>query len=174
MLGDFNSTVNEEEMADFCDMYDLHNLIKEPTCFKSIENPSLIDLILTNRTNNFQHSRVVETGLSDFHKMTVTVMKNHSKKKEPIRIVYHDKSKFDAIKFRDKIRRKIESKGKMSLEELQHMVVSDYFEDAPLKEKVLRGNNAQLQRHFPTSNNSNHIPKMALLENVSNSRQKWQ
>ena len=82
MLGDWNSTVKEEDMENFCDIHDLENLIKEPTCFKSTENPSSIDIILTNRKHNFQHTRTVETGLSDFHKMTVTVMKNHSKKKD--------------------------------------------------------------------------------------------
>ena len=142
MLGDWNSAVTEEEMEDFCDTYDLENLIKEPTCFKSSENPSSIDVILTNKKHNFQHTRTVETGLSDFHLMTVTVMKCDFKKKEPIKIVYHDKSKFDAIKFREKIRNQIALKGKMSLEELQYLLSSNFLEDAPLKEKVLRGNNA--------------------------------
>ena len=142
MLGDWNSAVTEECMSHFCDMYELENLIKEPTCFKSTGNPSSIDVILTNKKSKFQNSMTVETGLSDFHKMTVTVMKNHFKKKEPIRIVYHDKSKFDAVRFREKIKYKIERKGNMSLDELQNMIVSDYVQDAPLKEKVLRGNNA--------------------------------
>ena len=62
-------------------MYDLENLIKKPTCFKSTENPSSIDVILTNRKSKFQNSMTVETGLSDFHKMTVTVMKNHLRKR---------------------------------------------------------------------------------------------
>ena len=74
--------------------------------------------------------------------MTVTVMKCHFKKKEPIRIVYHDKSNFDAVKFREKIRNQIAAKGKMTLEELQSMLANNFLEDAPLKEKVLRGNNA--------------------------------
>ena len=46
ILGDWNSAVTEECMTQFCDMYDLENLIKEPTCFKSTENPSSIDVIL--------------------------------------------------------------------------------------------------------------------------------
>ena len=90
MLGDWNSTVSENDMAGFCEMYNLENLIKEPTCFKSDENPSSIDIILTNKKASFQNTMTVETGLSDFHKMTVTVMKKYFKKKEPIKIVYHD------------------------------------------------------------------------------------
>jgi hypothetical protein len=142
MLGDWNSTVNEESLANFCEMYNLENLIKEPTCFKSTENPSSIDIILTNKKLSFQNTMTIETGLSDFHKMTVTVMKRFFKKKEPIKIVYHDRKNFDAVKFRGKIRYQIESRDKTSLEELQNLLAKTYLQDAPLKEKVLRGNNA--------------------------------
>ena len=71
-------------MKEFCEIYDLHNLIKEPTCFKNAKNPSSIDVILTNRKGSFQNSMVIETGLSDHHKMTITVLKTYYKKKEPI------------------------------------------------------------------------------------------
>ena len=32
-----------------------------------------MDLIITNRTNSFQSSMAMETGLSDFHKMTLII-----------------------------------------------------------------------------------------------------
>ena len=48
LLGDFNSSVDEIQMNEFCDVYNLHNLIKDPTCFKNPLNPSAIDVILTN------------------------------------------------------------------------------------------------------------------------------
>ena len=38
-------------------------------------NPTCIDLMLTNRPKSFQDTLVIETGLSDFHKMTVSVLK---------------------------------------------------------------------------------------------------
>ena len=107
MLGDWNSSVNEHSMREFCEMYALENLIKENTCFKSTENPSAIDIILTNKKNSFQNSTVVETGLSDFHKMTVTVMKKFFKKKDPIIIKYHDRKNFNAVNFREDIRSQI-------------------------------------------------------------------
>ena len=65
----------------FCQLYNLLNLIKVPTCFKNPQNPSCIDLILTNRHNCFQNSIAIETGLSDFHKMTITVLKLPIKRK---------------------------------------------------------------------------------------------
>ena len=51
-----------------------------PRCFKNPEKPSWIDLILTNCPRSFQNSCTIETGLSDFHKLVVTVMKTTYKK----------------------------------------------------------------------------------------------
>ena len=45
--------------------------------FKNPNNPSCIDLFLTNRQQYFQQTCAIETGISDFHKMVVTVMKTH-------------------------------------------------------------------------------------------------
>ena len=80
LLGDFNSEMREEDMMTFCETYSLTNLITEPTCFKSVENPSCIDVMLTNRSQCFEDSKTIQTGLSDCHKMTVTVMKKYYKK----------------------------------------------------------------------------------------------
>ena len=83
LLGDFNSTVKENVMKEFCDTYSLENLINEPTCFKNPLNPSSIDVMLTNRKSSFQNSITLETGLSDHHKMTITVLKRYFKKNDP-------------------------------------------------------------------------------------------
>ena len=61
-------------MNDFCNAYNLSSLIKEPTFYKNPDNPSSIDLTLKNSPRIFQGSCVMETGLSDFHRMTVTIM----------------------------------------------------------------------------------------------------
>ena len=65
-------------MQMFCNTFNFKCLVKEPTCFKSINSPSCIvclcvcvsvccmcDLILTNRSSCFQNTTVIETGLSD-------------------------------------------------------------------------------------------------------------
>ena len=67
ILGDFNSEISEDAMGDFCGIYNLKNLVKKPTCYKNVENPSCIDLILTNSQHSFQNTRVIETGLSDIN-----------------------------------------------------------------------------------------------------------
>ena len=65
----------EETLQDFLFERNVKNLVKEKTCFKSIDNPSCIDLFLTNTPLSFQNTTAVTIGLSDFHKMAVTVMK---------------------------------------------------------------------------------------------------
>ena len=54
------------------------------------KNPSCIDLILQNSQRSFQNSCAIETGLSDFHRMTVTVMKASFQKLQPKSIHYRN------------------------------------------------------------------------------------
>ena len=49
LLGDFNPCMEDSSVKTFCEIYKLRNLIKEPTCFKNPENPTCVDLILTNK-----------------------------------------------------------------------------------------------------------------------------
>ena len=72
IIGDRNPEVNLECMKLFYETYDLSSLIRGRTCYKDPEKTLSIDLLLTNRPKSFQNSSVVETGLSDFHKMTVS------------------------------------------------------------------------------------------------------
>ena len=53
----------------------LKNLVKGTTIYKNPEKPSCIDLILTKRPRSFHECHITETRISEFHKMTVTVMK---------------------------------------------------------------------------------------------------
>ena len=62
-------------MKYFCKNYGLKTLIRQPTCYKNPSNPACIDLILTNVLFSFQNICTVETGPSDFHLMTLPVMR---------------------------------------------------------------------------------------------------
>ena len=57
-LGDFNSETSENYLDDFCNVYNLRNIVTEPTCFKNPENPSCIDLFLINRPQCFQNRKI--------------------------------------------------------------------------------------------------------------------
>ena len=142
LLGDWNSAITEKYMKEFCETYNLENLIKGPTCYKNPENPSSIDVMLTNKKLSFQNSMTIETGLSDFHKMTVTVLKRYFKKKDPINIAYRDLKKFDGHKFREDIKNKLEEIGEMNIDEFKRVFISTWNFHAPIKKKVVRANNA--------------------------------
>ena len=144
LLGDFNSEMSETVMRDFCDTYNLTNLIKEPTCFKNVLNPSTIDLILTNRPRRFQNSVAVETGLSDHHKLTITVMKSLFQKQDPITILYRDYKSFDQELFRNDLLRDLYNKrnGRISYDSFEEIVVTLLSQHAPLKKRLIRANNS--------------------------------
>ena len=103
LIGDLNSETTEPIMGEFCDTYSLKSLVKEATCFKNPERPTCIDLMLTNSPRSFQNSMVVETGLSDFHKMTVTVLKMFFQKIKPKVIYYTDYKNYSNELFRERI-----------------------------------------------------------------------
>ena len=70
LLGDFYSEMCEDAMLELSSVYNLKNVVKKPTCYKNIGNPSCIDPILTNKSRSFSKTSVIETGLLDFHGVT--------------------------------------------------------------------------------------------------------
>ena len=144
LLGDFNSEIQEKAMKEFCEMYNLSNLIKDPTCFKNPISPSLIDLILTNRPRNFQNSLTIETGLSDHHKLTITVMKGLFPKQSSVIISYRDYKHYNEDLFRNELLGKLYSIHCDSIDcnTFEHVCIEILNRHAPLKIKYIRANNS--------------------------------
>ena len=142
ILGDLNSEIGEEAMDDFCSLYHLKSLIKVPTCFKSSERPSCIDLILTNRPQNFQNSTVIETGLSDFHLLTITVLKTTFRKRPPKVVKYRDYKHYSYWRFQQDLN--IAFAGidlsEISNDEYFSFLMEILNKHAPLKTKYVRAN----------------------------------
>ena len=69
------------------------------TCFKNPKSPSCTDLMLINKPRSFQIKCVIETGLSDFHRITISVLKMHFRKLPPRVINYKDFKKIDNERF---------------------------------------------------------------------------
>ena len=92
-----------KNMSGFCDIFGLKSLIKDATCYKNPENPSSIDLILTNSKFLIQNPCVVKTVLSDFHRMVVTVMKTSFERLKPRIINYRDYKSFKNKLFREEL-----------------------------------------------------------------------
>ena len=80
LLGDFNSEPCEQRMRDLCHVYNCQRIIKDKTFFKNPHNTSCVELFITNRPKIFKTFKVIETGLSDFHKTSLAVMKIFYKK----------------------------------------------------------------------------------------------
>ena len=93
-----------DSMHELCDVYNLKSLDKAPTCYKNPDNPSCIDLILANKPCSFQNTTVFESGLSDFHKFTVTIMKSYYFAKQvPKVICYRNYKYFTNENFRNDV-----------------------------------------------------------------------
>ena len=85
-------------------------LLKKKTCFKSISNPSCIDLFLTNNALSFQSTKTVSTGLSDFHKLVLTVLKTSIVKNKSREIQYRNYKYFDSKKFNRNLKEEFSGK----------------------------------------------------------------
>ena len=144
LLCDFNSTFTDHTTNEFCQMYNLHNLINEPTCYKNPNNPSSIDVILTNRKNSFENSTTIETGLiKNHHKMIITVMKVKFKKKEPKTINFRCYKNFNDGLFRGELKNTLRNTfTEMGYDDFKRTFITILNKHAPMKKKFLRGNNA--------------------------------
>ena len=56
-------------------------------------------MILIDKPRSFHSTRVMEIGLSSFHRMTVSVLKMHFRKLPPKFISYRDFAKFENERF---------------------------------------------------------------------------
>ena len=131
-------------MIDFCQNYELANLIKEYTCFKNILNPTCIDLMLTNKPKSFMKSTVIESDISDFHKMTLTVMKSFFPKQKHNIIRYRDYRNFSNESFRNDLLFEISNNASKNYlkENFQLFAEKIFNKHVPIKKKYFRANQA--------------------------------
>ena len=59
-------------LSDLCDTLSLSNLISEVTCINSSVGSS-IDMMLANRPRTFHHNSLIETSMSDCHKLILSL-----------------------------------------------------------------------------------------------------
>ena len=78
-----------------CQCFVIYLVSQDAAYYKIPENPSSIDLILRNKSRNSQKFCFIETGLSKFHGMVITVMKTPFKKLKPKVINYRDFKSFE-------------------------------------------------------------------------------
>ena len=98
IIGDYNADMlrdvtESRHINNLCNVYDLTNIIKKPTCFKDGE--SLIDLILTNKPRSFLAWNVINTGLSDCHRMIYGILPGQMCVRKKYYIKYRSYKSFD-------------------------------------------------------------------------------
>ena len=163
LLGDLNVESPDPVLNEFCNVYKLFSLVKEPTCFKNSDNPSCIDLFLTNRSRSFQNTLTIETAVSDFHKMVIAVMKVFYKKQKPKIIQYRSCKNFDNQVFQRELNSELLKidLNNAELSEFTENFLSILDKHAPRKQKFIRANNS----NFVTKSLSKAIMKRSKLRN---------
>ena len=98
-------------------------------CFKNVSNPSFIDLYFTNSALSFQHILTISCGLSDYHRLVLTVLKISKNKLREI--VYRNYKYFNSQNFNDD-----------SCSKSNKTFLNVLNKHPPLQKKQLRANHA--------------------------------
>ena len=138
LVGDFNREVSDSHLQDFMLNFGLSNIVKDKTCFKNPNNPSCIDLFLTNKPRSFQNTTTFDTGISDFHKMVISSFKCKFEKRNPKEVIYRDYKNCDNHIFRNELKEAVHDSGDWV--DFEHKVLSTLNRHAPIKKKTVRAN----------------------------------
>ena len=129
-------------MKTFGKIYRLRYLIKEPTCFQNPDNPTCTDLILTDKPLSFRSTYVIETELSDFHKMIVAVMKMHFPKMKPQVVSYRKYKDFHNETFLNSLKHELNVQGQFlnekGLDAFSTICTEIFDKHAPKKRYIMK------------------------------------
>ena len=98
-------------MPSFYTLFKLKCIAKKPKESKkrnNPKNPNCIDLFLTNCPISFHDTCLYETGLSDFHKLVVTILRTSFKPLASKIIKYGNYKNFDEDKFRCLFKKRVQ------------------------------------------------------------------
>ena len=146
IIGDLNTEMSEPSLNEFCQTYNLESIVNKPTCFKNPKNPSCIDLMLTNKQERFLKAKTVETGLSEFHKMVVSIFKKSLKKQKPKIITYRDYKRFDNEKLRESLITCFSTGENISYDAFGNLVLQTLDKMAQIKQKHIIGNQSPFMK----------------------------
>ena len=95
VIGDLNfNMLHDNMLSTIIPTYNLTNIIKDVTCFKS-SNPTLIDVMLVTKRRKFIRNFSVATGISDFHNLIGGVLRLHKPVPKIKKISVRQLSKID-------------------------------------------------------------------------------
>ena len=117
--------------------------------------------MITNRPKSFQNSEVIETGLSDFHKMSLTVMKVLYNKQKPKIIQYRKYKGFSNEAFMHELESALARFSQISFGTFKSTVDYILQKHAPIKKRYVRANQAS----FVNSKIHKEVIRMIRLRN---------
>ena len=97
-------------------------------------------MVLTNKQERLLKVKAVETVLSDFHKIVVSVFKTSFKKQKPKIIPYRDYKLFDHEKFRESLITYFSTSKNISYGSFENLVLHTLDKMTPIKQKYIKGN----------------------------------
>ena len=142
LMGDFNMTPENHHLKDFTNSNDFENLIKEPTCFKSI-SPITTDLFLTNRKGCFLKSSTNKPGISGHRKLIYTFLKSTYAKGKPNRVYYRCFKNFHKELFKKNLSENLKNTGN-SFEVFYDTLTNTLDCYAPLTKKNIFSNHNKI------------------------------
>ena len=132
--------MTEPPQNELCQTYNLESILNKRICFKNPKNPSCINLVLTNEQERFLKSKTVETRLSDFHIIVVSVFKTSFKKQKQMLVTYRDYKRFDNEKFRESLITYFSTGKNITYDASGNLVLHTLDKMAPIKQKHIGGN----------------------------------
>ena len=163
MIGDFKLTVENNNLENFTNTFDLECLIKKPACFQS-SNQRCIDLILTNKKELFKNNDAFEVGISDHHSFIVTALKSQLLKGNAKTKLYRDYSSFNLDIVKEDLENSFKNNFITEYFHFQNVFLEILHKHAPIKKKILRFNDSP----FMTKSLRKVIMHRSKLKNIYN------
>ena len=140
IFGDFKAIPENNHMINFMSNQFLSNLIKDSTCFKSV-NGSTIDLFLATNKYPSKKTNSFETGISDHHHLIATVLKTTYERCLPKLLTYrsYEHSWHDSLQNKFKSEAYAIQSGDIG--SLKTVIIKSLNTVAPFKKRIVRGNN---------------------------------
>jgi hypothetical protein len=102
IMGDININLlqKKNKLHELLACFGLSNTVKGATCFKNINNPSLLDVILCTKPKTIVETLNINIGISDFHNFICAAAKIEVPNIDKIRIQYRSYKKFNEHLFK--------------------------------------------------------------------------
>ena len=124
-------------MSNFLSQHNLYNLVKVSACVKNSSKPTSIDLFLTTKNIHFQNIIAVCSGLSDFHKLVLTVLKTSFDKNKLCQILDMDYKNFKSESFNEDLQNILSTSQINTCKQFEEIFLSFLNMHEPLKRNYL-------------------------------------